>query len=595
MRLNIPFLLRIHYWVLCAAALVIAANSLYQFVQTPRTAPPFAEHQTAPKPEDDQLLGFATYLRAVFNGTDAALSPDPAWDDMLAYPLHIDISEDGFLQAEALSLGGSPEQAINQLRSSYQRSQLRRDYTLPDTVSLTLTFFFNHTAHDPLQTNIGELLSGNGYGMVITCKGGLLVIPPHYGAPESAASFNPLSIARAYLGQLGCEMKDFEFAGTHLYRTDVVQWYQPRANAPLQSGDMTVIPAPQPAQHAVTAQKLAALIDANGQWLLDNMAETGALPYQKGAMTVPTKDGSMPRHFIASWALGRYVSRNRQAGARFERNLSFQMKQYYRSEPTAHFAVESPYGPTAANAMALQALNQSPMTQAIYSLQRKALLESLQRSWLDDGQFTTMAYNPQLTQNPARQDRDFAPAAALMTIVRYAPATDVPDAKINRFFDYYYTHSWLRSRSLYGAPWLTLAFGTLYDKERGNTAQLADAIFTMADQLLSCQETDESKPTFGAFTHPACKPVSDWYLVSAMRSEALTTAYRIALKEGKPEHAKRYEKGALDALAYVISGQDISQGGLRISPNDASIRIDGPGHVILAAMLALSTFYPDYR
>lgn len=350
----------------------------------------------------------------------------------------------------------------------------------------------------------------------------------------------------------------------------------------------------------VTPESLDKFLKLSAQWLDRHVSAEGELPYiYYVANDVYDKRNQIVRQWFATLALGKLYKRypTEQRKTAFMNNLRFNMEQYYREDGELAYFVYKGYAHLASNAVAARALAIAQMVDEKYAGPYQKIVLTMNQQISEYGPMDSVVY----PHDKHGEDINFAPGVVMVAMVQAARlgVIELDVARMELVTAYYYRR-WNEKRSLYGAPWMLQGFTAVWEalKDKMEPVQaraLRDTIFVIADYLAGCQaKTDRRPEHVGAFSHPSCTEATKAPLSNAVRVEGLVSAYRVARAEGRIGEAKRYRDSARLGLRHILYAQinevesqqyknpHKAVGALVPGRGNPSVRIDGPGHTIMA-------------
>lgn len=516
------------------------------------------------------------------------------WADVLRYPIHIDVWQNQKFLGETMGFGLSVPRNLIDLYRNYQALSKRMKQAVPSDAVVFLTLLHHPKQYDPLsaktQKGLNDFLKPGIHALIVQCEDTQGIMP---GLRWATRSFvDGWHAANAYLEWVGCDSIKLEGGIGAITRFKTTEWVQYNAHKKpekWQAADRIASLNQSPIMVANT------LLDAQAHWLDRHLTAEGQLPYIYDPLTDSvSSDNQLIRQWFAILALGTLAERTPtlERKEHFLRAVDYALKNYYAKESSGGYFILNHEAFLATNAVAAQALAIASDYNKKYRLAYEQVIRTIWSKKKADGTFSTTILPETNTEN----DADFAPGISIQALVQ-AIQLKALDAKVTdltpSFLAYY--HRWQQSKSLYGAAWNLVGLGALERALKTPNPAIEEAMFAMADELVRCQvtENDIPAPYRGGFNREGCNQ-SSLSLTTLVRIEGLSNAYRLAEKRNNTVRKKAYGESIKQALRLVLQGTiDTSNsfymkvpekaiGAMRYGPLQPYIRIDSPGHAVMA-------------
>ena len=352
----------------------------------------------------------------------------------------------------------------------------------------------------------------------------------------------------------------------------------------------------------VTLDRVSALARSLADWMKKHVAGNGKLSY----CYHPSDDNYAPnsnriREFMGTVALfkaARFFGDSEMLSLA-EKNLHYNIGEYYRNENTYGIIVEGKKVKLGAAALAALAIRQSDEKE-LYAPQLTRLTSFTKRMWQDTGAFRTFL-------TPEHLDgtcQNFYPGETLLLWAECWIETrdNCLWEKIEASFGHY--REWHRAnKNPAFIPWHTQACYLLWEMTRER--RFHDFILEMNDWLLPYQQWDQIAAfpdAQGRFYDPD-KPYGPPHASSTgVYLEGLIDAFRLARAIGDEARAQRYALTIRRGLRNVMQLQfsalyecssyangATALGGIRTTEYNNVIRIDNVQHNLMAVLKILQT------
>lgn len=356
----------------------------------------------------------------------------------------------------------------------------------------------------------------------------------------------------------------------------------------------------------VTHDNVVRLRDDLASWMIRNIHDDGRMTYKyypsRGS---EAESNNVIRQLMGTVCLNRLArtSGDQKVSAMAERNLAYNLDQFYVSEGDLGFIQFQGEIKLGAAAMATLAVVESPARLRFVEMEAR-LLRFLEYMWEPTGAFRSF-FRP---IERAYDNQNFYPGEALVTwaaVMERQPS----DSLLNRFMaSVGYYREWHQARRNPAfVPWHTMAYAAMW-RQTGKR-ELLEYIFEMNDWLSTLQQwqeapCDDLRGRFYDKQHPEYGPPhasSDGVYL-----EGLVDAFELARRIGDTARAQRYRRVLLRGLRhlmqlqyrtdvdmYYISKRDRVLGGLKTTLYDNAIRIDNVQHTLMAVLKIVTVLGRD--
>ena len=266
----------------------------------------------------------------------------------------------------------------------------------------------------------------------------------------------------------------------------------------------------------------------------------------------------MIRTWMATVAMDRaskYRDESPECYAIVERNIRFNLKNYYHATAELGLIQWRQYLPLGNIAIAVMALMEHPKRAEWKRIERK-LFQTLDYAWQPDGGFMTM-----LKPVDFEHGANFYPGEALLAYAfRYAGQTEEERAQDPNFLEKFmhsmrYWRHWHRieaNRKPAFVPWHVMAYFVVWEVTQDE--ELKDWIFEMSDWLLEVQQGFEViMPDFvGRYYDPKRPHFGTPHSSSTgVYCEGMIDAFELARRVGDTERMEKYRLSLLRAFRSV--------------------------------------------
>lgn len=598
-----------YFWVSSLFAVGVIALVFYSFITTlgQKTDDPLVYGKFRKSPPFDRSIR-AAWMDELVQSLDAKNMQGAtllAHQDILRYPLHLDIYQNQIQVGEAFTYGAEPQKAFAELSSTLATSLGMNQDALkdPDTV-IVLNVFYSPEEVDFISGGVADLI--NSYttvghsGYLTYCRDKALLMPPIRWITRGMMT--GYSAAITYFTALGCEKEqDIGAGGGRLiiFKTfELVQHARGQQPIRWKGTDRIVEPS------EVTKPRMEAFLRESQTWLEHHLDENGKMSYYYyPSVDFDSTDNQLVRQWLASRALGEIslYFHDEHVKSLYMKNVAYNLSAYgKRVGNTMYFPLQE-MAFLSTNNVAASAIATVDDAYKKYHEAYQAIINTITMQIRPDGLFdSVIKTSPTTNKASLQQDRDFAPASAMIAmgeaIENHTLEID-PDA-FKPTFDFYFDY-WDRSKNLYGAAWQPIGYYHM-----GAAVQDDDyfkAAMTVADQLVNCQNILLQIPeNIGAFSKIECLSASDRSISSGVRIEAIVAAYRAAKAMGDTQRMERYRASVKLAMRHILQGQlrkdnifyvpniEKSLYGIRDSYANNSIRIDNVAHTVNGVYAALT-------
>ena len=573
-------------WAVTIIALIVVIGLFYPRLLHKSNLP-----FTAPSMSAQEATELVGGLRSYLNSGELLDGFVPKWQGLLSRPIHIDIWYKNKHAGEVVALQDQAQHNLIQLYETFHADEQR---AIANDATMVVTFLTAPQEYQPAQEETDEHLKSfavsGKHGLLFTCNDQFRLMPPLRWA--SAPLKHTQQAMQHYFGSMGCMANQLTQGAATLTRFDAIQLVQHKAgtNAEFWYDSDRLF-----AQSDVDSSALDHFMLQSLSWLDQHMSDQGELPYMVNLATGAYEEGNTTiRQWFGSLAVGLLYERypGNATHNDFLRNVDYNLKHYYQTKGDKGFFMLDGYGTLAANAVAAQALSIAMELDEKYRPYYEQVIRGIK------GQL-----NPQsgvfdswiMPEDKVGGDLSFAPGASLAALAQAKQhgIIEISDKALRLAFAVHYNH-WKTNQALYASAWHLIGYGALYDMLNQDAA-IAEAIYTIADHLVGCQwqQTDTFEQQ-GAYTNPHCKAASTRHMSSAVRVEGLVEAWKVAKVTGNAVRMERYETSIRLGLRHILQGQvDVdndfyfsnavrARGALRHSIAWPLVRIDGPGHSVIA-------------
>lgn len=381
-----------------------------------------------------------------------------------------------------------------------------------------------------------------------------------------------------------------------LVRLDTVHIVQPGPDAPcrrLYRGDRTI------GVEDVTPERVRALLDGMGRWLLNSLRSDGRLEYKympsRGSYSTAN---NMVRQWMATHAFAELFEATGEAdyADAWRRNVSYNLRHFYVEEKDYGYILYKGKAKLGAAACALMALLRGPDSAGHAEIisRLKGLIFHLSQP---DGGFRTF-----LVPSERNDNQNFYPGEALLALA-LCLETEWDDAtcdRVRRGMEYYMRHHRATGRNAAFVPWHTAAYWHMY-RLTGDEAY-RESIFELNDWLICIQDLGpgSAPDMIGRFYVEEFAWNGPPHASStAVYVEGLTHAYDLARGAADRPRAEAYLNSIRYGLrslmqlqyrpenAFYLRHKNRSVGGLRTTVTDNQLRCDSTQHAVMAAIAAL--------
>ncbi len=571
-----------------------ALLAIHHFATRPEKPLIYNPQAHAPEMQNRDPQALMDGLRKLLNTGEFTQAFIAQWADILYYPVHIDVWQNQKLLGETMAFGLTIPKNLIDLYRNYQTLSGRLQNAVPDDAIIYLTLLHHPKKYDPLsaksERGLNNFLKPGVHALIAECVETHGIMPGLRWATRSFA--NGWNAANNYLQWVGCDKVKLEGGIGAITRFKTTEWIQYSANTKptkWQAGDRVASLTSSPIQTANT------LLDHQARWLDTHLTAQGQLPYIYDPLTDSvSSDNQLIRQWFAILALGTLAERTPtpERKEHFLRAVDYAMQHFYQENDSKGYFVWHNSAFLATNSVAAQALAIAAGYDEKYHTPYQHVVNAIWAEKRPDETFDSII----LPKIDVGNDSEFTPGISMQALVEAIElkALDATLADLIPSFESYYS-DWKQTKSLYGASWHLVGFGALERALEKPDPRIQHAMFAMADELVRCQVTSDKIPApyRGGFNAKGCNQAM-LSLATLVRIEGLSSAYRLAVKLKDSAREKTYSNSIKHALrlvlqssidrsnSFYVKAPEKAIGAIRYGPLQPYIRIDSPGHAVMA-------------